>query len=97
MQLYRSMNGERAVTHIRKLPDIRAFEVSLIMTRMKSLEFMSFFELFGAETMKLEFGSGESRIGNMRINPMEFEVLKRAIVGSSTEEVSTQFDFETIQ
>lgn len=96
-RLHRSMDGQTHVTHVRRLPDIRALELQLTLTRLKSLELLSFFELFGAEKMKLEFDDSTSRVGYLRINPMELEIVRRAIIGSSKELVSTTLDFETVQ
>jgi hypothetical protein len=96
MQLRRSMNAEKTITHVRKMPASRVYEVNLNLTRLKSIEFMGFFELFGATLMKCVLDD-EDKIGYVRINPLELEIIKRAIVGSSVEEVHTRFDFETVQ
>jgi hypothetical protein len=96
MQLHRSMNGQKIVTHTRKKLDCRSYELNLLLTRIKAQEFITFFEMFGAERMKLEFDKDKSKIGYIRINPLELEYVKRAVNCQSYEEISTRFDFESI-
>lgn len=97
MILKRSMNGAVKVTHIKKMPNVRSYEYNLLLTRLKSLEFYAFYELFGSEQMRIEHDNDVDRIGYIRINPLELDVSKRSLVGSSIEEVSVRFDFETIE
>lgn len=97
VQLKRSMNGAVSVTHIKKLPNIRSYEYNFVLTRLKSLEFYAFFEIFGALKMRIEHENDTERIGYIKINPLELAIEKRALIGSSKEEVNVRFDFETSQ
>lgn len=97
VQVKRSMNGNVVVTHVKRLPNIRSFEYLFNMTRLKSLEFLNFYELFGAEKLRIEHDDASSLVGYIRVNPMELDIAKRALVDTSVEEVTLRFDFETIQ
>jgi len=96
LQLYRSMNDAKKITHIRKMPDVRTYELTFLLTRLKALEFINFFERFGAERIRIELDKDTSRVGYLKVNPTELEYTKRAVSCNSLEEVLTRFDFENI-
>jgi hypothetical protein len=97
MQLRRSMNGQRIITYVRRKENCRTYELSLVLTRPKAEEFIRFFELFGSQKMKLEFDKDTSKIGYIKMNPIQLEFVRRAVNCDSYEEVTTEFAFESIQ
>lgn len=96
IQLKKSMDSSVVVTHIRKLTNIRSYELNFNLTRLKSIEFYNFYNYFAAEKIKLVLLDGTEKIGYLRINPFEIEVMKRALVGDSIEEVSVKIAFESV-
>lgn len=98
MQLKRSMDGSRIITHVRKLPNSKTFELSFSLTRYKSLELLEFIKIHLADKMKLITDSDEatSRIGYLKINPLDLEKVGRGLVSDSIETVSVRLDFETV-
>lgn len=96
MLLYRSMNGNKVITHVQPVTNIRTFEYSFILTRFKALEFINFYNIFGSQRMKLEVDANTIKVGYLKVNPLELEYIRRAVQCTSNEDVSTQFAFESV-
>lgn len=90
VQLKRSMNNEVKVTHVHKLPNFKTTQLTLKMTRIKSIEFLEFYKIHGADKMTLEIPNLDPKIGYLKINPMELEKLQRG-------EVDCQIEFSTTE
>jgi len=94
VQVKQALDGS-VVTHVHRIPNARLFELKFQLTRLKSIEFLEFYQRFGGDKMQMELYS-EVKVGYLKINPLELEKTKRALVALSLEQIDVSLSFETV-
>jgi hypothetical protein len=97
IQIHRSMNSAATITHVKRRQKSFTQEMEFVLTRLKSIEFMNFFEKYIASKIKMVDQDGNTRIGYLKINPLQYDLAQRAIVSQSVEEVSIKLELETTE
>ena len=93
VQLERAMDGTVVTTVKRVTGEKRSFQ--LILTRKKSIELYRFLQLYIDEKLTILWGS-ETLVGYVLGDPVELDILRRAEVCTSVEEVETKLEFQTV-
>ena len=91
----RSMNGN-AYSHTTVHPN-RTYKWTFILTRLKGLEFLTFYNTHSGGVWKVTRADSSELVGNIRINPLILDMVRRGVVGASQETVALEVEFETIQ
>ena len=94
VQLDRAMDGTVVTTVKRISGEKRSF--SFILTRKKSIELYRFLQSYIGQRLTVLHGS-ETLVGYILGDPVELNILRRAEVCTSVEEVETTIDFQVTQ
>lgn len=94
VQLERAMDGT-VITNVKKVTgELRAY--NFILSRRKSIEYYRFMALYLGEKLTIIW-NGEQLIGYVQNNPIELNIVRRAVVCESVEEVEVSLSFQIIQ
>lgn len=87
-----SMSGVQ-YTNVKKQPDQELYRWQFDCTRVKALEFWEFVKLYIGEKVKVVDHDGNVLVGYFRINPLQLNINKRAVICSSKEAVAIEVEF----
>lgn len=91
--LNRAMDGT-VITYVRRISgSLRQY--SFLLTRKKSIEYYQFMQRYLGQQVTILWLS-ETLVGYIKVNPVELDIVRRAVVCDSKEEVETGFTFQTI-
>lgn len=95
VQLKTAMDGTLR-THVIKQPNRTTYKWIFDLSRKKGLELWEFIRIHAANPWEIVRDS-DSIIVNLKVNPVELEMLKRAVHCTSKDNVNLTLEFEKIQ
>lgn len=93
VQVNEAMDG--SVGTLKRPNTTRIHTWNFILTRMKALEFKSFFETFAGTKIKIVNHRSETIVGYFEVNPTTFDTIGRGVIANSKEKVSLSITFKS--
>ena len=95
VQHHQAMDGSY-ITHVKKHFESRTYEGQFEFTRRKALEFKEFYRLYSQDTWQIVRHDGSVLIAQLKLNPLNLEMVRRGVIAGSNEVVPLTLTFETI-
>jgi hypothetical protein len=96
VQMRRAMDGT-TYSYVRRTGGRRQLQYDFNLSRAKALELIAFVRSYQASKVQIIDHLNETWVGNITVNPTEFETVSRSVTTPGRERVNVRLEFEGVK